>query len=102
MSQPLLEVRDLSAGYRVYKGFLRVLDGVSLTVRRGEKIGLVGESGCGKTTTMRAILGVLPSNGRVTGGQVLFEGRDLRQASPRELQRLRGRKLTRSEERRVG
>lgn len=94
MSQPLLEVRDLSAGYRVYKGFLRVLDGINLTVRRGEKIGLVGESGCGKTTTMRSILGVLPSNGRVTAGEVLFEGQDLRKASPRELQRLRGRRLT--------
>jgi oligopeptide/dipeptide ABC transporter ATP-binding protein len=72
---------------------VRAVDGVSFTVGRGEAVGLVGESGCGKTMTLRGILGLLPPRARISGGQVLFEGRDLGRLSPAELNEVRGRRI---------
>lgn len=92
--EPLLSVRDLRVGYRTYKGWSHVLNGVDLDVRPGEKVGLVGESGCGKTTTMKAILGTLPANGRIQGGSVRFDGHDLLAKGRRELRKIRGRRIT--------
>lgn len=76
-AEALLDVRDLKVSFRVFRGTLRVLDGVSLAVRRGERVGLIGETGCGKTTTLRSIMRILPREARVGGGQVLFAGRDV-------------------------
>ena len=75
--EPLLEIRDLRLGFRTERGFARVLDGVNLTVARGRIMGLVGESGCGKTTLARAILSVLAPNAEIEGGTVRFDGIDL-------------------------
>ena len=86
----LLEVRDLFTSYGIYEGRLKVLDGVNLAVPLGEKIGLVGETGCGKTTTMKSILRILPPGGRVDSGQILFKGRDLLKASGGEIQGIYG------------
>jgi peptide/nickel transport system ATP-binding protein len=91
---PLLEVRDLHVQFAVYGGMLEVLDGVSLTVRRGEKVGLVGETGCGKTTTMKAILRVLPTSARVPVGEIHFGDRDVLSMSRGELAGLRGRGIS--------
>lgn len=88
-SQAILEVKDLHTWFRTYRGLLRVLNGVSLSVRRGERVGLVGEAGCGKTTTLRAIMGILPREARVPKGQILFEGRDVLTMSRKELARFR-------------
>ncbi len=92
MSAPLLEVRDLKKYYPVRAGiFLRkigdvhAVDGVSFTLDRGETLGLVGESGCGKTTVGRTILNLVPK----TSGTVLFEGRDLATVGRREWRALR-------------
>jgi peptide/nickel transport system ATP-binding protein len=74
---PALELRELEVAYRVRGIDRRVLRGVSLEVGRGESYGLVGESGCGKTTAAFAAMRYLPSNGRVTAGSVLLEGDDL-------------------------
>ena len=57
---PLLEIKDLHVEFKVYGGVLKVLDGVNFRVNTGEKVGLVGETGCGKTTTMKSILRILP------------------------------------------
>lgn len=88
-SNKLLDVRNLKVGYRVYGGFLKVLNGVSFHVRRGEKVGIIGESACGKTTTMKAIMGILPHNAVVTDGEILYKGKDLLKAPKEELTFLR-------------
>jgi peptide/nickel transport system permease protein len=71
-------------------GDVRLLTDVSLTVRVGEAVGIVGESGCGKTMTARAVLGLLPPGGRVAGGSVRFDGQELTTLTERQLNRVRG------------
>jgi peptide/nickel transport system ATP-binding protein len=79
-----LVVDGLSVDYQVGNEMRRVVEGVSLTVKRGEVLGLVGESGCGKSTLARAILRLLPRNGRVRQGSVVFDGRELLTMPSRE------------------
>jgi peptide/nickel transport system ATP-binding protein len=92
----LLAVRDLRVQFVTDQGVAQVLDGISLDVRAGEVVGLVGESGCGKTTLARAILGILPPNAaRVREGRIVFGGRDLLREDARTLNRgVRGRAIT--------
>ena len=87
---PLLDVRDLRVELPLSRGTVHAVEGVSLTVGPGEAFGLVGESGCGKSMTLRAIMGLLPRPGEIVGGQVLFEGEDLVTASPGRLRQVRG------------
>lgn len=96
MSAPaLLEVNDLQVNFKVFGGQLRVLDGVNIVVHAGEKVGLVGESGCGKTTTMKAILRILPMPpAHIAGGQVVFNGKDVLQMRSDELRHMRGRGIS--------
>lgn len=77
MATDLLSVREVSVSFSTENGTALVLDEVSLTLRRGEIMGLVGESGCGKTTLARTILGALPPNARVRGTSIMFADRDL-------------------------
>ncbi len=93
-SQKLLEVKDLKVGYNVYEGLLKVLDGVSFYVNNGEKIGIIGESACGKTTAMKAIMGLLASNSVVLGGQILYKGNDLHKISKKKVVSLRRHNLS--------
>ncbi|MEU5564790.1 ABC transporter ATP-binding protein [Micromonospora musae] len=88
--QPLLELRDLDTDIALRRGTVHALDGVSLEVMPGETLGVVGESGSGKTMTALSIMGLLPQGGQVTGGQILFEGRDLRSLPADEVRRTRG------------
>lgn len=74
---PMLAVRDLRIGFATERGLARVLDGVSLTIGRGKIMGLVGESGCGKTTLARAVLGILPPNARFESGAIHFDDLDI-------------------------
>ena len=74
---PILSVRDLSIEFDTPAGPLRAVDAVSFDLRRGETLGLVGESGCGKTTTVLGVLRLLPPGGRIVSGQVWFDGEDL-------------------------
>jgi len=91
----LLEIKNLQVHFRVYGGRLKVLDGVNLTVRRGEKVGLVGETGCGKTTTMKAVLRVLPTPpAQIMAGEIHFHKRNLLKLSAQELQGVRGRGIS--------
>ena len=85
MSEPLLSVRNLSVEYRTQSGTVYAVDDVSLDIQAGQQLGVIGESGCGKTTLMRALVQVLPRNGRITGGEVYFKGRNLLELSPAEM-----------------
>jgi peptide/nickel transport system ATP-binding protein len=89
----LLEVDDLEVGYHVRSGVLLALSGVSFGVRPREIVGVVGESGCGKSTLASALLRLLPPNGEIRGGRVVFRDRDLRKLSAEELRELRGREI---------
>lgn len=91
----LLDIKNLHVHFAVYGGRLKVLDGVNFHMRTGEKVGLVGETGCGKTTTMKAILRVLPTPpARIPQGEIYFNGRDIRKMSGTDLQRVRGRGIS--------
>jgi peptide/nickel transport system ATP-binding protein len=91
MMGDLLEIRDLYLEFRSLRGVVKALDGVNLTVREGEIIGLVGESGCGKTVTGFSVLGLLPKpQAQVTSGRITFRGEDLLTKSDDEMRRLRG------------
>lgn len=95
MTAPLLEIKDLRVEFKVYGGVLKVLDGVNFHIAAGEKVGLVGETGCGKTTTMKAILRILPMPpARITSGEIYFKGRDLLQMKESELRQVRGRGIS--------
>jgi len=87
---PLLEIKDLYVHFDVYGGTLKVLDGVNFTVHSGQKVGLVGETGCGKTTTMKSILRILPMPpARIPGGEIYFQEQDILKMRDNELQRVR-------------
>jgi peptide/nickel transport system ATP-binding protein len=90
---PLLDIRDLRIEYRGRDESVVAVPGVSLQVGAGESYGLVGESGCGKTTTAMAIMGYLGSTGRITNGSIRFEGQELVGATAEQLRAIRGRRV---------
>jgi peptide/nickel transport system ATP-binding protein len=91
---PLLEVDNLSIGYRTAHGIQLAVDGVSFRVDRGGSLGLVGESGCGKTTIGMGLMGLLASNATIVSGQVRFEGEDLTAASDHRMRQIRWRRIS--------
>ena len=91
--EPLLAVRDLRVQFWTRRGTVHAVNGVSFDVALGETLGIVGESGCGKSVTSLALLGILPRAGRVVDGTATFGGRDLLRLSDRELRRVRGREI---------
>jgi peptide/nickel transport system ATP-binding protein len=87
---PLLQVRNLHVQFRTFDGLLKVLNGVEMTVAEGEKVSLVGETGCGKTTTIKSILQVLPKPpAEISAGEILYRGKDILAMRPRETRALR-------------
>jgi peptide/nickel transport system ATP-binding protein len=95
MRQPLLKISNLKVEFDVFGGRLKVLDGIDLAIHQGEKVGIVGETGAGKTTTMKAVLRVLPTPpARIPQGEILFEGQDILKARGAALQRIRGRGIS--------
>jgi oligopeptide/dipeptide ABC transporter ATP-binding protein len=89
----LLSVEDLRVEFWTRRGTVHAVNGVSFDIAPGETLGIVGESGCGKSVTSLAILGILPRAGRVTGGRAVFEGEDLIGRPDRELRRIRGKEI---------
>ena len=86
----LLSIRNLRVEYTTARGTVAAIPEFSLDIAQGESFGLVGESGCGKSTLIMAIMGYMGRNGRVAGGEILFEGRDLARASAEEWRKIRG------------
>ncbi len=92
---PLLDVQDLHVQFDTSRGVVHAVDGISYSVRRGEVVAIVGESGCGKSVSSLAIMGLLSKPaGRVTAGRILFEGRDLLTLSAEEMREIRGRDIS--------
>jgi len=95
MTTPLLSVRDLEIEFSTERGNVRAIDGVSFDIQPGETLGLVGESGCGKTVTALSILGLIPSPpGRITGGSIRLEGRELTGLPEGEYRHIRGKEIS--------
>jgi peptide/nickel transport system ATP-binding protein len=86
----LLDVRDLSTSFRTEDGIVKAVEGVSFSVEKGQTIGIVGESGCGKSVTCLTIMGLNPKRNTMSSGEALWKGKDLLTAKPRELREIRG------------
>ena len=89
-SRPLLEVKNLHTRFTTHRGVVRAVNGISFEIREGELVGLVGETGCGKSVTARSVLGLIRPPGRIVEGEINFEGTNLRDLSRREFRNLRG------------
>jgi oligopeptide/dipeptide ABC transporter ATP-binding protein len=90
----ILEVNDLKTYFYTREGVVQAVDGVTFTVDKGQTLGIVGESGCGKSVTALSIMGLIPKPpAKIAGGQVLFEGKDLTELNDRQLQNVRGRQI---------
>ena len=94
MTEAMLDIRDLYIQYKTGRSTTYALNGVNLSIRSGEAMGLVGETGAGKTTTALATMGLVPKDvGRITGGDVLFQGKSVLSMGKKELEKLRGGKI---------
>ncbi len=91
--EPLLEVNDLHVQFGTMRGLVYAVNGISFDIAPGETLGIVGESGCGKSVTSLALLGILARNGRVTRGSAMFGGQDLLKLSDAELRKIRGKEI---------
>ena len=94
MTEDLVVAKELKTQFFTYGGVVEALDGVNFTIKRGEVFGLVGESGCGKSVTALSILQLVPPPGRVISGEVYFDGEDLLQKSEKEMQDIRGSRIS--------
>src|SRR5688572_5328067 len=92
--KPLLEVKGLKTSFTTRDGLVRAVDGIDFSVDRGEIMGLVGESGCGKSVTSLSIMRLVAKPGRVDAGEVLFDGRDLLKLSGDEMRKIRGDRIS--------
>ena len=91
---PLLEVEDLHVRFETSRGIVRAVEGISYSVNRGEVVAIVGESGCGKSVSALTIMRLLAKSGRVTGGRILLEGRNLLDLSDEEMRAVRGHEIS--------
>ncbi len=94
MSEALLEVNNLKVYYDMMQGSVKAVDDVSFKIRRGDAFGLAGESGCGKTTVALSIMKLLPKNGRIVSGEMVFEGIDLVKLNEEEMRKIRWKRIS--------
>ena len=95
MSENILEIRDLRVTYTSGKETVKALNGISLTLKKGETLGLVGETGAGKTTLAKAILQLIPNPpGKITSGEIFYQGQDLLKLSHAQMRKIRGREIS--------
>jgi oligopeptide/dipeptide ABC transporter ATP-binding protein len=95
MDSRILEVKDLKTYFSLKRGIVKAVDGVSFSLDKGQSIGLVGESGCGKTITAMSIMRLEPKPaGKIVGGEIIFEGEDLVKKSEAQMRKIRGRKIS--------
>ena len=95
MDEKLLDIQDLQVAYQTDLETVHAVNGITFSIDRGETLGIVGETGAGKTTTALAILRLLPDRtGKIIGGKILFHGKDLLSLSEHEMRRVRGEKIS--------
>lgn len=94
MSDPLIEVNDLQVRFYTGEGVVKAVDGLNYTIEAGEKFGVVGESGAGKTVTALSLMRLIESPGRIEGGEILFKGEDLLEMSDKEIRSIRGNEIS--------
>src|SRR5262245_817754 len=94
MQQPVIQVNHLAIAYATRKGSVQAVRDVSFEIYRGETLGIVGESGCGKSTVAYSMVNYLGKNGSIAGGDIVFQGQSLVGRSSEELRRLRGNQIS--------
>ena len=90
----LLEIKDLTTHFFTRSGVVKAVDNLSLGLQKGRVLGLVGESGCGKTVTALSVLNLVPYPGKIVSGRIYFEGRDLLAMPTEEMRKVRGAKIS--------
>jgi ABC-type dipeptide/oligopeptide/nickel transport system ATPase component len=90
MTERILEIKDLRTYFYTYEGVVKALDGTNFTVEKGDFIGVVGETGCGKSVTALSVLGLIEKPGKIVSGEIYFRGTDLLKKSEKELRKIRG------------
>ena len=93
-NKPILEINGLQTYFYTDDGVVKAVDGVDLVIHAGEVLGLVGESGCGKSVTSFSIMRLVDSPGKIVGGEILFEGRDLLKLADEGMQEVRGNRIS--------
>lgn len=94
MSNELLQVKDLRSHFFTATGIVKAVDGVTFSLDKGKTLGIVGESGSGKSVTSNSIMRLLPKNGKIVSGEILFEGKDLAKLKEKEMLRMRGEEIS--------
>src|SRR3954447_25031273 len=94
MGETLLEVKNIVTEFRTAKGQLPAVRDVSFSLKKGETLCIVGESGCGKSITSLSVIGLLPSNGKITSGEILYEGTPIHALSAEKMRQIRGNKIS--------
>ena len=95
MAEPILEVKDLRVEYTSGKDIVQAVNGISFTLAKGELLGLVGETGAGKTTTALSIMRLIPSPpGRIVSGEIIYKGENLMKKSERDMRKIRGHEIS--------
>ncbi len=94
MNKPILEIKGLKTHFFTYNGVVRAVDGIDLTLNRNEVVGIVGETGCGKSVTVRSTMGLVPEPGRIVAGQILLDNESLLEKDIAELRRIRGSRMS--------
>lgn len=94
MVEDILEIEDLKVQFSSEEGCVRAVDGISLSIKAKEIVGLVGESGCGKSMTAFSVMGLVPFPGKIVRGRIIFKGRDLLPLSKEELRKIRGSEIS--------
>ena len=94
MGETMIQVKDLRVNFRAWAGTVQAVRGVTFELKKGETLAIVGESGSGKSVTTKAILGILPSNARITSGEILYNGKDLTKLKEKEFYDIRGKHIS--------
>ncbi len=89
-----LDVKNLHVGFQTKKSVIKILNGIDFSVKKGETLCIVGESGCGKSLTSLSIMGLLPKTGNITAGEILFDGKDLAKLNQKQLSSIRGNEIS--------